>query len=58
MVFNPACAGTDAQQRVASRHDQLPHVVAIGGGTGLPNVLRGLRPLLSTPDYGSTSSIR
>ena len=23
-----------------------PHVVAIGGGTGLPNVLRGLRPLL------------
>ena len=23
-----------------------PRVVAIGGGTGLPNVLRGLRPLL------------
>jgi uncharacterized cofD-like protein len=46
MVFNPARAGTDAQQNVASRHDQLPHVVAIGGGTGLPNVLRGLRPLL------------
>ena len=46
MVFNPARAGTEAQQNVASRHDQLPHVVAIGGGTGLPNVLRGLRPLL------------
>jgi uncharacterized cofD-like protein len=25
---------------------RLPHVVAIGGGTGLPNVLRGLRPVL------------
>ena len=24
----------------------MPRVVAIGGGTGLPNVLRGLRPLL------------
>jgi uncharacterized cofD-like protein len=24
----------------------LPRVVALGGGTGLPNVLRGLRPLL------------
>jgi uncharacterized cofD-like protein len=23
-----------------------PRVVALGGGTGLPNVLRGLRPLL------------
>jgi uncharacterized cofD-like protein len=46
MMFNPARAGTDGQQNVASRHDQLPHVVAIGGGTGLPNVLRGLRPLL------------
>lgn len=25
---------------------EVPRVVAIGGGTGLPNVLRGLRPLL------------
>ena len=28
----------------------LPRVVAIGGGTGLPNVLRGLRPLLYSSD--------
>lgn len=28
------------------RSDATPRVVAIGGGTGLPNVLRGLRPLL------------
>lgn len=27
-----------------------PRVVALGGGTGLPNVLRGLRPLLYTGD--------
>ena len=46
---NSARAGTDAQQNVASSHDQLPRVVALGGGTGLPNVLRGLRPLLCGP---------
>lgn len=28
----------------------LPRVVALGGGTGLPNVLRGLRPFLSRGD--------
>ncbi len=28
----------------------LPRVVAIGGGTGLPNVLRGLRPMLYPGD--------
>jgi uncharacterized cofD-like protein len=28
------------------RTSRSPHVVAIGGGTGLPNVLRGLRPVL------------
>jgi uncharacterized cofD-like protein len=28
------------------RPRSVPRVVAIGGGTGLPNVLRGLRPLL------------
>ena len=31
--------------------DTQPHIVALGGGTGLPNVLRGLRPLL----YGSSA---
>lgn len=29
---------------------QQPHVVAIGGGTGLPNVLRGLHPIIVTAD--------
>lgn len=28
----------------------IPHIVAIGGGTGLPNVLRGLRPVLYGAD--------
>lgn len=36
---------------LGAKADPLPRVVAIGGGTGLPNVLRGLRPLL----YGSDS---
>jgi uncharacterized cofD-like protein len=34
------------------RRGSLPKVVAIGGGTGLPNVLRGLRPVL-LPDAAS-----
>jgi uncharacterized cofD-like protein len=38
----------DATPRLTS----APRVVAIGGGTGLPNVLRGLRPLL----YGEQDS--
>ena len=37
---------------VAPRPRSAPRVVAIGGGTGLPNVLRGLRPLL----YGDRAS--
>jgi uncharacterized cofD-like protein len=32
---------------------ELPRVVALGGGTGLPNVLRGLRPLLYGPEASS-----
>ena len=47
-------ASTDAMPRLSDRPtpqsgggaDTQPHVVALGGGTGLPNVLRGLRPLL------------
>jgi len=39
----------DASRRTGPQPDGLPRVVAIGGGTGLPNVLRGLRPIL----YGS-----
>lgn len=33
-------------RRAASQSRVFPRVVALGGGTGLPNVLRGLRPLL------------
>ena len=32
--------------RAGPKSGGMPRVVAIGGGTGLPNVLRGLRPLL------------
>lgn len=39
-------------RNLGSKADRLPRVVAIGGGTGLPNVLRGLRPIL----YGSDSA--
>ena len=35
-----------ASRQTGSRPGGPPRVVAIGGGTGLPNVLRGLRPLL------------
>jgi uncharacterized cofD-like protein len=33
-----------------------PRIVAIGGGTGLPNVLRGLRPLVYGDDRSGTPS--
>jgi uncharacterized cofD-like protein len=46
MVPTSARAQTDAVEDAASSHDTLPRVVALGGGTGLPNVLRGLRPIL------------
>jgi uncharacterized cofD-like protein len=46
-----ARALTDASRQTGPRADALPRVVALGGGTGLPNVLRGLRPLL----YGTNS---
>jgi uncharacterized cofD-like protein len=40
-----------AAPRSVRGSDRQPRVVALGGGTGLPNVLRGLRPLL----YGGTA---
>jgi uncharacterized cofD-like protein len=46
MVPNSARAHTDAIEDVAGSEETLPRVVALGGGTGLPNVLRGLRPIL------------
>jgi uncharacterized cofD-like protein len=49
-----ARALTDASRQTGPRADALPRVVAIGGGTGLPNVLRGLRPLLYGRDSRST----
>ena len=42
----PARTLGDASPRTGSQRETLPRIVAIGGGTGLPNVLRGLRPLL------------
>ena len=50
MLPNSARAQTDAVEDVAGSHDRLPRVVALGGGTGLPNVLRGLRPILCGAD--------
>jgi uncharacterized cofD-like protein len=46
MVANPARDQADAVDDVASAPETLPRIVALGGGTGLPNVLRGLRPIL------------
>jgi uncharacterized cofD-like protein len=40
-----------------SQSGSSPRVVAIGGGTGLPNVLRGLRPLLF-PEGAATETGR
>jgi uncharacterized cofD-like protein len=34
----------------------LPRIVAIGGGTGLPNVLRGLRPLIFAGERAGPAS--
>ncbi len=39
-----------SSRQPASQPGGLPRVVAIGGGTGLPNVLRGLRPILYDTD--------
>ena len=46
MLPNPARYGADRLKDAAHEHGHLPRVTALGGGTGLPNVLRGLRPLL------------
>jgi uncharacterized cofD-like protein len=39
-------SGADAPRQTGLDGPRLPRIVALGGGTGLPNVLRGLRPLL------------
>jgi uncharacterized cofD-like protein len=58
MLPNSARPGTDVAKDPAADRAWLPRVVAIGGGTGLPNVLRGLRPLLCTSDDGSRDGSR
>jgi uncharacterized cofD-like protein len=45
-----AAASLELPPTLARRHVDGPRVVAIGGGTGLPNVLRGMRPLLFAVD--------
>jgi uncharacterized cofD-like protein len=45
MLPDPAQA-PPADRRTGSKGVSMPRFVAIGGGTGLPNVLRGLRPLI------------
>ena len=42
----PARSLSDVSRQTGSHAGPSPRVVAVGGGTGLPNVLRGLRPLL------------
>ena len=58
MASRSAQPRSDARQDVASRHEALPRVVALGGGTGLPNVLRGLRPLLCGSSEDDTAAGR
>lgn len=41
---------TNVSRQTGPFRSGVPRVVAVGGGTGLPNVLRGLRPLLYAPD--------
>src|SRR5918993_3571991 len=45
-MFPAPRAVTNATRQLGSRQGGAPRIVAVGGGTGLPNVLRGLRPLL------------
>ena len=52
----PARALTDATRQSGPQHGAMPRIVAIGGGTGLPNVLRGLRPLIYAADSRATDT--
>ena len=54
----PARSLSDVSRQTGSHSGPSPRVVAVGGGTGLPNVLRGLRPLLyqETDRQRSTAS--
>lgn len=48
-MFPTRVPQTDTRRQAGAHPAPLPRVVALGGGTGLPNVLRGLRPLLYGP---------
>jgi uncharacterized cofD-like protein len=52
----PQASGMAVSAKTDLQSGSAPRVVALGGGTGLPNVLRGLRPLMF-PD-GATESSR
>lgn len=43
---------TEVSRQTGSHQGITPRVTAIGGGTGLPNVLRGLRPFLYRSEPG------
>jgi uncharacterized cofD-like protein len=49
-IGEQTAAGPDLPPTYVRRPVEGPRVVAIGGGTGLPNVLRGMRPLLFAVD--------
>jgi uncharacterized cofD-like protein len=52
----PSRTTQDHRRQPGASAGAQPRVVAIGGGTGLPNVLRGLRPLLcGSPDTGNVA---
>ena len=51
----PAARPTEVSRQTGSMQTG-PRIVAIGGGTGLPNVLRGLRPLVYGDDRSGTPS--
>ena len=51
----PQASGMSVPAKTDLHSGTAPRVVALGGGTGLPNVLRGLRPLMF-PDGASESS--
>ena len=52
----PASRPLTEVSRLTGSSQSGPRIVAIGGGTGLPNVLRGLRPLLYGAVTGGTPS--
>jgi len=55
VMFPSRTPQSDQRRQAGLQSGVMPRVVAIGGGTGLPNVLRGLRPLLyaGTDEQGS-----